>query len=361
MYKKLSIATSAVILAVLSFGQVAYAQAPAPQDPPRGGRRGVGQIIEIGEDRFTVETRQDEERTLVVNDETRYRDTQGNELAFADLVVGQWVAGIIAFDGADLQVAHLVIILPEDYDPSQRLGTRERGVVIAVDSAAGSFTLQNRQGYQVSFSVNENTQYRGSLESLADIQPGMQAAAGGFEQPDGSLLAAVIMARFPLHRNTGIVSQVDLDAGRLTLDTRKGGTVEFSVDENTRFRGMQSEIENLGDIQPGMVALLVSHPGADGNELAVAIAAGERENLPHFDLKVIGQVSQVNATTFVIQSRAGEQYTLQVDDATRFRSRGGRVSGLDELEEGMRVVVGAQETDTGDYLAKVILVGQRNK
>ena len=48
-------------------------------------------------------------------------------------------------------VARLAIILPDDYDPSQRLGRRARGYMTAVDLKGGSFNLLTLSGEKLTF------------------------------------------------------------------------------------------------------------------------------------------------------------------------------------------------------------------
>jgi len=70
---------------------------------------------------------------------------------------------------------------------------RVRGRVTAVDAAAGKFRLETPDGETVTFFVDENTRYRGQLESLDDMQEGWLAGVGAVER-DGKLWARLVIA-----------------------------------------------------------------------------------------------------------------------------------------------------------------------
>ena len=283
MSKKLFVPFVLAILASLIFSSVALAQEAQPLQRPHGGRRGVGQVIDVGDNQFTVESREGVERVLLVDEKTRFHGVDGEERSFDDLETGQWVAGIVGYNDDHELVARLVIFLPDDFDPSQRLGRRAGGRITGVNVSESSFTLHTRSGEDLIFQVNENTHYRGAVEGLSDLQEGMVAAVGVLEQDDGTLLAVVMMARFPLVKHAGTVTSVDVSANTFGLNTRSGDDLTFSVDENTRFRSRDGSVQGLEDLQLDMVALVSAKKEANGSFKAVVVGAGTAEQLPKFD------------------------------------------------------------------------------
>jgi len=55
--------------------------------------------------------------------------------------------------------------------------------------------------------------------------------------------------------------------------------------------------------------------------------------------------------------RNGEQYDFQVTAETRFRSLQNRVAALEDLQVGMKVLVGAEQVGDGNYQAQVVIIG----
>jgi len=105
-----------------------------------------------------------------------------------------------------------------------------------------------------------------------------------------------------------------------------------------------------------MVAMVYGSPQNDGVFLATRVIAGNAEDLPNYDVNALGQITMVGVDSIHLQNRNGEEMTFLVDGETVFRSRGGEVSSLADLEEGMSVLIGAYETEDGQLLAKLIFV-----
>jgi hypothetical protein len=258
---------SATLLAC-SISSPALAQVPQPGDTQRGGFRSSGEITAIDADRFTLQTGAGSLITILVDENTRYRDTQWNTLAFTDLQVGNWVTGSARYNAQGELVARVVILLPENFDPGQRLGKKARGHVIGVNLPAGTFTIHTGREENLEFSVNENTVFRGQVEGLEDVQPGMIALVAGITQPDGKLLAVAVSARVELVRHVGKVDQVDLPAASFTLRTLRSGETTFDVDAETRFLSPDGSVTSLADLTPGMVLRVRSQQIAAGKLLA---------------------------------------------------------------------------------------------
>ncbi len=96
------------------------------------------------------------------------------------------------------------------------------GSITEVDVTGRNFTLHTLRGEDLTFTTNANTIFEGGVTTLQDLQTGMRAAVGAFQQMDGSRLALVVVARRPLIRHAGEVTSVDAAGGWFELKTRKG-------------------------------------------------------------------------------------------------------------------------------------------
>jgi hypothetical protein len=365
MTKKILIPIVSVLIVALLAGVWVSSEALAQSPNPDGGgrlkrllaaRKGLGQVTAIGEDQFTVEKRNGETFTFLVNEATRFFDKDRTELEFDDLTIDRWVIVVGPENETGDRVARLVVLLPEDFDPSNLTGVLGR--VITVDQAAQQFSVENRQGEEKTFNVNEETRFIGGVDELSDLQVEMPVLVRALEQADGSLLAKVVGARRSVKRYAGEIIAVDVVAQNLTLKLRQGEQeMTFSVDENTRFRGKDGELASLDDLDVGMVAVVTAQEASAGeNPIARMVAAADRDQLPKFDKRVAGRITSVDHNAFTIQARDGETYTFQTTGSTTFRSRGNRIQGLEDLKEGMGVIVGAKELGNGRFQAETILV-----
>ncbi|MCK4978099.1 MAG: hypothetical protein KAS36_14285, partial [Anaerolineales bacterium] len=151
---------------------------------------------------------------------------------------------------------------------------------------------------------------------------------------------------------------VNVSESSFTLFTRSGEDLTFSVDENTRFRSRDGSVQGLDDLQLDMVALVSAKKEANGSFKAVVVGAGTAEQLPKFDFKTTGKVITKDKNSFTVETRNGDQYEFKVTDETHFRSRGDWLEDLDDMEIGMRVMVGAKELGNGQYHAQLVLAGR---
>jgi cytochrome c-type biogenesis protein CcmE len=244
-----------------------------------------------------------------------------------------------------------------DVDPGRPL--RAGGIIVSVDTQSSTLVLKPRQGAELTLTADEKTRYAGAAQSLEDIEAGMIGAVFAHREEGDVMRLIAIFTRVPLERYRGQVESVDAESGTLTLITRQEETISFKVDDHTRYKGYQLTVESLEDVQPGMWAAIVALPSEDGSLLARGILAAQAESLPKLNVRMGGKVIAVDEDSFTIENRKGEEVTFQVDDTTRFRSRDGKVTGLEQLKEGMTVLVGGNTQEEGDFLAKGVLVVQR--
>ena len=242
----------------------------------------------------------------------------------------------------------------------ERYRLRFAGEVTGVVPGQGTFTLHTRAGEDLEFQTDERTRFRsrdGSVEDIHDLKTGMKALVIALRTEEG-LQALVVAAGNPedlpeRFKAVGEIQSVDEASGTFELKTRKGDILNFATGERTRYRG--EGIDGLGDLEPGMHALVVAVEGEGELPLALLVAAREPKERPE-RIRVIGEITGVNPGqgTFSLQSRAGEDYEFTTSDRTRFRSRDGSIQDIHDLERGMHAIVAAIETEEGDLLALLV-------
>lgn len=364
MSKKLYVPILIAVVAAVVVGLWAADAALAKSGGLSGRqRRGVlGQVTEIKKNEFTIQKRDNTPASFHVSDQTIFRDREGNTLSFADLKEGGWVVvGAPQKPGEGQKPeARRVVILPEDFDPEKMGGAG--GVVESVDTAKNQFTVKNRKGEAATVSVNDETLFKGQASDLAALKDGMLATARGETLADGGLMADVVRSSFPIKRAGGEVLSVDEAAATFTLKARRSGEeITFLVNDETKFRSKDGKISGLADLKAGMVIVVIgSQAEGAANPTAHIVAAAEKEDLPKFDKRFMGKVVSVDGKNLVIETRRGEQVTVQVTGDTKFRSRGQVIDSLEDLQAGMAVVVGVKELGNGEYQAQLIIVGKAN-
>ena len=91
MVKKFLLPLVLALVAALAIGGVAYAasqseKAPSPaaqaavqdESPAQGRRRGLGQITALGDEQFTVQLSNGDEKVILVDENTRYFKADGS-------------------------------------------------------------------------------------------------------------------------------------------------------------------------------------------------------------------------------------------------------------------------------------------
>lgn len=192
MSKKIWTASLIALVLVVAVAGAAMASSgdEKPGNPPKPGdsRHGdrppllVGEVTAIGEEEFTLLTRNDVEITVLVDDETRYF---GDLESFADLEVGLKV-GVAGRRQGDQTVLAKGIASADDFPRARRA----RGEVI--DVGALSLTIETRSGESLTFIVNDETRFfsrDGEVEGLSDISEGDHVGVLFVEADNGALLA----------------------------------------------------------------------------------------------------------------------------------------------------------------------------
>ncbi len=288
------------LLAGLPLSGAALAQGGNPGGPlNRLGQNpaALGQVTQVSNDQFTLQTAKGDEVTFRYDQNTRFVDTERQPRTSADLKQGGWVtvmggrrdgvlnllqrlldrrrgAGAAQPAAEDNQptLARIVVLMPADFDPANLDGLR--GQVTAVDAARSQFSLQDLDGATSLIRVDQDTRFAGQAHSLAALEVGMSATVRVEKQADGSLLALAVRAGNQPLRLAGQAVSVDTGSGQLVIKTLRGQEVTVQVDDSTVFRSRDNSLHSLADVQPGMKLLVAARPQSNGKLLAVSIAAG---------------------------------------------------------------------------------------
>jgi hypothetical protein len=362
MTKKIMLTLLFVLLASLFYtGEaLAVAQTPGTGDTTaQGGRLTHGTLTEIGGDTFTIQTPAGGTFTYQVDADTAFRIKDLEAPTFADLETGMHLAvAARIIDGE--RVARMVVVTPDDFDPSHRFGVRVRGVIVDIDQDASTLTLEKPSGGQIVFQVGERTRFIGKAQSLGDLQLGWAAAVAGGRDGDGVFHAALV-ATLEHPRPVvlaGEVTGVDHETGTFTVLTRRDETVTIQVDADTVFHSREGAVQELADLQTGMVAAVTGLPEEDGTILAKRVAAGSKDDLPDFDIKAGGRLTVVGMDFFTLRTKDGDEITFTVNRDTHFRGRGVNVRRITDLRVGMIVLVGGDEGGDGENIARSVIAVQ---
>ncbi|MFL7813635.1 MAG: DUF5666 domain-containing protein [Anaerolineales bacterium] len=229
---------------------------------------------------------------------------------------------------------------------------KARGKVIDINTSAGKFSIHTPGGEDLRFFVDEDTRYAGQISSLEDLEIGMVAGVAYTEQGQGKLTAVGLVAgRAPdLIKVKGEVTAIDAGLGKFEVVTAEGTAMRFFVDENTRYQGQLSSLEEL---RVGWRAGVAAKEGEDGKLTAVLVIAGIRPEV----VRVQGVIADVNpaASTFQLEKPDGDILTFQVTENTNFR---GQVSNIADLKEGLRAAIGGYEDSQGELIARVVVAGE---
>jgi len=339
MFKKALFPVLAVILLAASFSGTALAAEAEPLDLVKARGEVIG--VDPAAGKFRIETNDGSVLTIFTNDETTFRGLESLE----EMQVG-WRAGIAARDEDGKLWA--VLVIAGDTPDIQTA----RGKTTQVDPAAGKFRIENPEGSIITFFVDEKTRYGGQISSLEELVIGMGAGVVYKENSEGKWVAVgVIAGSAPdLEKYQGEVTAVDPGLGKFEIETRDGSKVRFFIDENTRYQGQFSSLE---DMQVGWIAGVAAREGEDGKLVAVMVIAGQRPEQIRAEGVIAGV--DVNAGKFRLEKSDGSVLTFFVDEKTRYR---GQVESIRDLEEGMRAGIAGYEDQEGDLVASVILAGK---
>ena len=362
MIKKISITLIVVLLAAGLFTGAVFAKedtaGKSDVDMDPNHRMLIGLILEIGDSDFTVEGLNGEHHIITVTEETIFRIWTGEgpeEATFSDLEFGLYIGVSNHEDPSGEFSARLVVILPENFDPSQLSLVRVTGEVFMVSTGAGFFKIETPNGEKLTFYVDEKTRYAGGVESLEDLEKGDKVAVVARQQENGDLLARAVATRKveprPFAQTNGKLTASSGD--EITITDRRGLEHTFSVTENTTFKDRAGEVGGIEDLEVGMVVIIVHLRDTEVNEAEAVLVADEAI----LSLKrTVGRIKSINKNELTLDVN-GDVMHFSIDKNTRIN--GWNISGLEDLEKDMRVRMLYQEDDSGKLIAKSITGSKR--
>jgi hypothetical protein len=338
---------------------LAVVENPAEEGIARGGRLFHGTLTVIGVDKFSIQTRGGSTFTYQVDDKTRFRIKDVEDPSFTNLEIGMHLAvSARIIDGE--RIVRLVVVIPDDFDPSHRFGIRVRGKIIDISLDGDTLTIENPSGKALTFQVHKRTKYIGRVKNLDDLQTGWIAAIAGWRSDDGLLHAAIVVTTEPPRRVNlaGEVTSIEIEVGSFTLLTRQDQTVKIQVNHDTIINRKDGELTGLEDLQPGMFAAITGQRQDNGVVLAKRVIAGSKEDFPDFEIKKAGRIVVLGVDYLTLRTKSGEEITLRVNPDTHFRGRGIRVQGIADLKIGMKALVGGETGPDGEVVARVVFISK---
>jgi len=320
----------------------------------------IGQIVDVNQMNMKIQTVQEKELAISITEETTIRDQEGNQLSTSDLTKEKWVRVIFGKANQDELVAKAIILLPDDFDPSNY--ERIHGLVTKVNLSSQTVFLKAKEKDEVSVGFDENTRYFGAADRFSEIEEGMIAGIIAEKTSDENYLAKVIRLRFPTIRIIGKVTDVEANGNTFKLVTRRGEKeLNVTVDENTRFKSRDGSLQGIEDLNPDTFAVVIAKRSdlkdEENSQLtALAVLAGTGEQLPNFEVKIRGKVVEKAGDKITLENPKGEQFIVVVNTDTKFKSRGDAVQNLEQIEIGMQILIGGKKLDSGDVQAELIVV-----
>ena len=232
MLKKIVLSFMAALLIAVSFSSIVF----AAEDDPNGSVKARGEVIvvDLKAGNFQIENNDGTTLTFFVSEETRFRGFESLD----ELQVG-WKTGVTAREDQDGKLWAVVVIAGDRADL-----IKVRGKITDVNTSAGKFSIEKQDGTKMTFFVDENTRYGGQIQGLEDLQVGWGAAVVAKEPNPGKLVAVGLIAGDApdLVKAKGAVTSVTVSAEKFEIETSDGRTIQYFVDEKTRYQGQLSSL-----------------------------------------------------------------------------------------------------------------------
>jgi hypothetical protein len=188
------------LIPLLAVGPAAAQQPPGPQSGPpaqrrmpMGSERVMGTVVSVGVDRISVKSADGKEQTVLVNDQTRYRQGR-EEIQLEDLKPGDHVF-LFGRAGADNQITALMVrrVTEQEMQRFGADGDRAFGEITAIGD--NQLTLRNRRQGERVVKINEQTTFMkdGKAATLADLKVGDRVMAVG-KETNGEFVATRVMS-----------------------------------------------------------------------------------------------------------------------------------------------------------------------
>ena len=255
--------------------------AATPEEVPELMRL-KGEVGGVGDRHFTLLTEDGRSLTINVIDRTRFHSRDGEVTTLSDLEPGM-VAIVTAADTEDNGIVALVVAAGTPGGDIRDRVFRTSGEITGVVPGQETFTVQSKEGESITFVTGERTKFRsrdGSVTGIHDLKRGMFAMVGAIKMEDGTNQALVVLAGNPEDRPerpkivnaTGKI--VSLGSNFLTVETRSGDQKTFSLDGSTQYKSRDGSVNSFGDLDVGMITIVMGRDLGNGELLAVLVSAG---------------------------------------------------------------------------------------
>ena len=293
-------------------------------------RNHIVRVVSISGNTLTVTPSADkkgQQKTLTVSSDTKI-SKYGQSATLSDIQANEW----LVVRGSDAQHIQQINIL----------GFGARGAIQALSD--GGFTLlQSKHSGTGTVTVNVSSSthiQEGQIQgSLQDLQAGEDVVVFGDHGSAGTLNALLVHVRLV----GGQVSAIN--GNSITLHHGvKGTDIAVTTSSATKYY-LAGQSVAASQLQIGDV---VGVAGPISNKTSVT-ASAIFIRAPH----VAGKVISVNGTTFTVQTKAGDTWTITVDSNTKYL-KAGQSASLTDVQTGSLVeVVGLK---SGDNALSALLV-----
>jgi hypothetical protein len=194
MSKKMSLSLIFVLIVAMLTSSLALAADTPAGAVSRPGSR-FGMVASISDNSFTLKNGGGKENTVLVSSTTRFVKINGDPKSFKNLGVGQWALAFGTIDESKDLDAKVVVLAPRRFNRGDWSGPRQYGRVLSVDTAKESLQVSTLSGF-MTFIVDEDTHYPGSVKSLGAVKAGMTVFLG-YERGKSSTLTVKALIAIP--------------------------------------------------------------------------------------------------------------------------------------------------------------------
>ena len=259
-----------VMLVVLTLVTAFAGALPASAQVPADAGVIRGEVTAVSDSGFTLNTLNGRTAAVTVIETTRYRIPGIQNPSLADIKAGMvvqargtWSSDNTTFAAQNVAAATREVI-------RQHL---VRGVVTAVDSAAGTLALKTPQAVEWTIHTTDQTRYLipGVQEpTLADVKVGDHALAVGRPGATAREGTALLVTVLPKGMVVGRGQVTAISGNTLTVETWLGGGT-VTTDDATRYRARGIANPSLSDIKVGATIAVIGTKQNDGSVLAKTI------------------------------------------------------------------------------------------
>lgn len=353
MFKKFSISVCIPLIFLLIMPDIGYAQTMSNNTLNDGKKRFIGKIINISTEHLKVEDRNGEIISFSIDENTRFRHKGVGSSSVDEFEVGDWIFVIASID-AQGEFLALVVTLPREAIVAARnkFDRKVLGRVSTVSTDTKSFLLYTASGENLTFYINDDTNFKGILNGFIDLRPGMMALVAANNTNGNTLMAEVVFVRKRTNTFAGLVSSIEYGSSQFSITLENNDEVIISVNDATEFRG---EISSICNIQTGMNVLVRTTQEKDGTHTARFVLARLKTE------KWKGRISSIDndSGSFELITRQSEGLTFLVNEDTRYHSRDGSIQSLEDLQSGMLGLIVAKKQSDQSWLATQIIVGNK--